>query len=619
MAHLNTWAKKTIVAEHFADVMQRTNRLELITYKHNGGRGWNVNIGATGSEFNGAGERIALSHHQGELFVSCRRSTISYPSVYTGVKVFDMNAMPLGDFLPGRPVVDLAWRSNALGDSECTFQIPNHFTTNEWHLELGSSIYAPNVGYHFEVRKRNGDFVRYFGQHHLYAPGEPWDDRITQSYGGCWINDRYYAVVQTLRVISGLATRNHYWIFEFDAEGAFIEKYSLQDGVDTVGPSPTRSPWVAPRIKSGYLKTTVVDGVTTEEIPVIGTVRAPSGGIGFWTLGQSVQPTGYKHAKLTEFSPPYFISPLFPGGVSVAPAIFNTYTEQTGPNSHRTNAIIATPISGEWQRDTNNDNVPDAVIGEFSQIFFYSNARFDVPLRTNDGGYGLLRNGRFSSPVSTIDSSLPYIKDMCFVGDAIYCLGYGVTDWTTGARRAANFILKRTRLPLTQWTGYTDTTAPPIGAFPTADQLRPYVEPGYMGRNRIPRQHLTDIRAALMALLTPDGPDGCFMYFHPSILTANANPLLWGQKAIWQEFSNRHWYRYFAQFDSIPRIGGFTRKAFMDYWPITQDQLNANPELRENWAKDDDELTGTKCEDIDIGEVASLALYMEKSSQVFGP
>lgn len=624
MAHANPYAGETIVADHFTAIMNRVNKLESITYGFSDGRGWNRSIGDAVEDFNGVGTRYALSYWDNRLYVSMRRPTTGYPeSTYTGVKVFDLDGNATGQFLDGRPVVHLAWREPDIpGMPECTFRIPDHFwpTPREWSSGP-FSIRVPNAGYHFETRKRDGDFVRYFGEHHIYEHGEAWDERITNSREGCWIDNMYHAIVSTDRKNAGGTgiAAYHWWVYVWDADGEFVERYSLHNGQDKYVSDSTLFDYTN-SCKDGFLYRVTVGGSVTEEYPVL---VIASGNDSFdacaaWVCVGTIV-NGQKTAQLYKWLKPYWQNWAVSGsGVACFMPSVVPYTVYGNDETVTSTAMIAVPFNTDmWKY---NEREPPPPSQKFSQVFFYDfQDRIQAGLPEYRGGVGWKTNGAYPGVVNVSDSGFPAFSDALIVGNDIYALtrGYSVRDGSGGT--LTFYLSKRSRAALTTWNGYTAETMTEIGTFPSPESFRPYVEPLFMRRWKIPRQHLTDIRAALIRLLQEDGANGTFMFFHPTRLTYLTNPSLWDRRIKWDpEGITDHWYKYFAMTAKIPADVGYSRKAFMDYWPITEEQIEHTPELIEDWAKDDDELAGTRCDDMDIGELHSMSKYMEESSRVFG-
>lgn len=676
--HRNDFANEVVIADHFIQAMHTVNRIERVTFNAPTA-GANKSIGTLSHwsavpPWGGIGTvkyyecasgiwPRAVSAHNGYLYLSkFLRSWV----LAGGIEKRSADGQTtVGTLVPDVLCGILSWRTD--GDRDYAVfrnenlswagiqQLPDYYypTNGMWGRmidDLGNEIvnFAP-FGYtdlgtfaYDDLPDIPDDAV---------CPTELFDMR-----GAAWVGDRIF-VTGDSRICATITGDPYYnppytpylrpfkrrpYVNIYDKDGVYVERCEFA-GSPRFGVPSIRGGWINKQMDGGHNRETFCAGISGPYTAIYQRLPAPSENL----IGLPYQ----------LFYPMWFYA--YRPDVYNDPAMFWRPAGWGSPSVEATphGALISRPYM--MYNDQAPDNLPCILLAadEFGVV------AEDVEKE------GVYIAPSYDYPYPALEENsiqLAEVGDCATSENYLYVTSSRPVD-TTPSANSEMYLSVRERT-VTEWYGYTKTTKTLLGTFPTVAQLKPYIERAGAVRRPlplIPRQHLTDIRNALIGVLERSFGGGTniivprylehAMLNDPFRFLQERSRLKWAWNLVdghnltqdldangyadvdknedgyydqldidlhvpsdwWTPFEIgvyffSNWYPLFARYENISFGGGFGygnsvkgRGRHVSNWPTRYLKCFS-------WARADDRLNGKTPDDIDIGEVTELANFIRR-------
>lgn len=533
MPHSNDYVNQVVVAEHFTDVMNTVNRIQQCMWR----------MPETGGNEVLSYIPTGISAHNGRVYIARHEDSGG------GIDVRDADGGPLDPILDGKIVLHASWRTNEdLSRDEGAFLYE--------HSDEQHSGYTgfPDSGYWVKIHDSNGNFIRQIVPYIEPEPddlpvGDPLDEFPTLEDGvyllNCaeWCENKLYvvgasSVIEMLEPLidvgSGPATsafKKHQWyLWVCDENGTLIETHKLTGYFTAYNSYLYGSNALGDIFYAAWFRRTrdSADVILTEDLRLLSrATTAPvlaSGDHRVWNSTEDEE--GKKYLEiLGNIHPPFLLHES--KRTTITPGEY----EDDGAY---TRAAVSRPCIDVYQDE--GGAVEDAMVVTGFTIEDLTGLAPDFRspcinmVRVGDGiGIGAPRasygvKDYLHEEIGETDEQLGmFIHSMALMSDKLYIIhsrydNYPTTPYTN------EYLFSIRRRVMSEWYGYLKTTKTLVGRFPSPTDFKPYVEgvdytPGDDSSHRaqdIPRQNLTDIRAALIEILGASSEGGAFMGWPPT-------------------------------------------------------------------------------------------------------
>lgn len=528
MPHTNDYANQVVIAEHFTDVMNTVNRVQQAMWR----------MPESGGNEVLAYEPWTIAAHNGKVYIA--RHEVDG----AGIDVRDADGGPLSTILAGIVVRRMSWRTNP--DTEI----------DEVAITQGSTTPAEGAYWVKRYTDTGLELAGMVPYRAVYdeSPTHPLleyptiEDGVAILNGAVWCEDKLYVLGMSAKmeviepiidVGSGPATstrkKTQWYVWVLDGDGVTLEthkvtRYFASYGFPILYPSNTL---IDPMYSVWFRRTrNAADEIMTEDLRMLtrrltGAISGTGDALGVWSFDlvdygdgevnvcqeyqQLQQPfllQPYKEATLTAGE--YENGGYYRRQARGEPCI-ETYHDDGGETE---DAMVLTGYV--VQRESSTGLIPPLypcmnMVRGIGQI---------VGLGAHHAVYGFKEYGH--EEIAETDETIGYPISAAMMDDKLYILHYRQSNYPTTPATYERYFSIRRRV-VSEWEGFLKSSKATVGRFPSATEFKPYVEgvdyvhgqDNTHRRQDIPRQNITQIRAALIEILGAGLAGGAFFGWPP--------------------------------------------------------------------------------------------------------